>query len=248
MQPIYSILKYEKIIKPILLKAGLQEKTNKYHNNIYDDHVKFYLLMLKQETKKSYRDIVEFVKRNNVHRNLMLKAVPHFTTLQKFFQRIDKEIFRRIITEIYSRVTKKEEILGVDTTGIEIIHSSSHYDKRIKKERKDYVKLSLAVNTEEKMVLDAYAEIGHKHDIRMLKEHFKGLEGHKFFYFVGDTGYDSKDLFWKLKKYDMEIIVPQREYFKRYTRTRGSIISRTRKRLFDEEIYHRRSILKSINS
>jgi len=250
MLPISVVSEYERIIKPILLEAGLKEKSNKYHNNIFDDHVKFYLLLLKEESKKSYRDITEFIKRNGIHRNLMLKKIPHFTTLQKFLQRIGEDAFRRVVQKIYACLKKDEKIVGVDSTGIEIIHASAHYLKRIEEEKATFVKASLMVNASSRAIADCYAVAGKPHDMKMLQEHLKCIQGHKFGHFVADKAYDSNELYWKLKKMGIVMVVPQRQFRKEgfYTRTRGSIISRKREKLFDEEIYHQRSLVESVNS
>lgn len=250
MFPISVVSEYERVVKPILLEAGLKEKSNKYHNNIFDDHVKFYLLLLKEESKKSYRDIAEFVKRNALHRNLMLKRVPHFTTLQKFLQRIGDGVFREVVQKIYGRLKKDETIVGVDSTGIEIIHASAHYLKRIEKEKASFVKASLMVNTSSRAIADCHAVADNTHDIKMLAEHLKRLPRHGFSHFVADKAYDSTQLYWELKRMGLVMVVPQRQFKKEgfYTKTRGSIVSRKRKKLFDERIYHQRSLVESVNS
>jgi transposase len=250
MFPITVVSEYERVVKPILIEAGLKEKSNKYHNNIFDDHVKFYLLLLKEESKKSYRDVAEFVGRNAIHRNLMLKKVPHFTTLQKFLQRLGEGLFREVVQKIYGRLKKDENIVGVDSTGIEIVHSSSHYLKRIEEEKTAFVKASLMVNTSSRAIADCYAVADNSHDIRMLAEHLKLLPSHGFSHFVADKAYDSNQLYWELKKMKVMMVVPQRQFRKEgfYTKTRGSIVSKKREKMFDERIYHQRSLVESVNS
>jgi len=248
MLPTYIINDYEKVIKPILLAAGLKEKSTKYHNKIYDDHVKFYFLMLKEETKKSYRDIVEFIKGNSLHRNLCLKKTPHFTTLQKFLNRLGKTVFRGIIAKISEKFKEKGEIISVDSTGIEIFFTSHHYVKRINGIKKKYAKVSAVLDVSTQCIIDGYAEVSHKHDLKMLNYQFKNfsLDGYKFF--VADKAYDSKDLFYFLKDNGVKMVVPlkktkhtKKRIWKKHAR-KGSILNRLREKLFDEDIYHKRSM------
>lgn len=65
----------------------------------------------------------------------MLKKVPHFTTLQKFLQRIGEGVFKEVVQKIYGRLKIEETMVGVDATGIEIVHASAHYLKRIEREK-----------------------------------------------------------------------------------------------------------------
>jgi len=250
MLPIYLISEYEKLVKPILLKAGLPETSSKFHNRIYDDHVKFYILALKTETKMSYREIIDFLQKTNVFRNLALAKAPHFSTIHKFLMRMGKDFFRKLVREIYELVGDKGGIVGVDTTGIEITYSSKHYDKRIERKNKGFVKLSTMMDIKNRSLVDVYAEESHKHDLRMLDQHFKVVNMKSFGIFVGDKGYDdSTKLYWKLKKNDVEMQVPQKNHYsgKKYTLRRGTIIQGRRRREFIESIYHQRSLLESGN-
>jgi len=250
MQIIYLISEYEKIVKPILLRAGFPETSSKFHNRLYDDHVKFYILALKTETKMSYREIIDFLGKTNVFRNLALAKAPHFSTIHKFLLRIGKDFFRKLVREIYLLIQNKGQIIGADTTGIEANYSSKHYDKRIEKEDQKFIKLSTLMDIKNRGLVDVYAEESHKHDLRMLDEQFRVIDLKSFAIFIADKGYDdSCNLYWKLKRNGVMMQVPLREFIdpEKYTRKRGSIVQGRRKREFDEEIYHQRSLVESGN-
>ncbi len=97
----------------MLFEAGIRETSNKYHNKIYDDHVKFYLLLLKEELNLSCRNLIKTINKLNVTRNLGLKKIPHFTTLQKFLQRIGEEKLRELISA-FRKLIKPEKLLIAD--------------------------------------------------------------------------------------------------------------------------------------
>jgi transposase len=255
MLKIYINSQYEKIIKPLLVKAGLKRTSNKYHNRIYDDHVKFYFLLLKEKTKMSYRDLCEFIKSQMIHRNLCLKKVPHYTTLQKFLQRIGVDLFNKLVTNLYGKTENKGDVLAVDTTGIDIKNTSSHYVKRIGGIKKKYAKLSILLNTKNKSICDVYAEVSHKHDVKMLEEHLKKKElFYKIKCLVADKGYFSKEIYWNFRRDKIEYMVPLKtkeitsKLNEEKTKRRGKIISRIRELNFCDKTYHKRSLVESTNS
>lgn len=111
------------------------------------------LLALKALEDKSYRFIVELVSMMpEILSILALKAVPHFTTLQKFASRLKDSLVKRLIAS-FVKATKSQKIrAGIDATGFQATRASAYYTKvlskdgRKRKKIKRHLKLSTIVD------------------------------------------------------------------------------------------------------
>jgi hypothetical protein len=54
------------------------------------------------------------------------RIIPHFTTLQKFTDRITGTILERIISSFILLTTIKQIFLGIDSSGFKPSHASQH--------------------------------------------------------------------------------------------------------------------------
>ena len=98
------------------------------------------LLMIRQYEGKSYRLFVDWlVEVYYLRMVLQLSRIPHFTTLQKFTERISGTILEKIISLIIFT-----NIVGIDSSGFKATHASQYYTERAKLRRRKYIKLSLA--------------------------------------------------------------------------------------------------------
>jgi hypothetical protein len=77
---------------------------------------------------------------------LQLSKIPHYTTLQKFTDRIDTSLLERIISSFILFTGTRHIFTGVDSTGFKIIHASEYYTNRAKLPRKKYAKMSIGVD------------------------------------------------------------------------------------------------------
>ena len=77
---------------------------------------------------------------------LQLSHVPHFTTLQKFTERISGTLLEKIISS-FTVLTKIGQLfVGIDSSAFKATHASRSYAERIKLRRRKYIKLSLTAN------------------------------------------------------------------------------------------------------
>ena len=77
---------------------------------------------------------------------LRLSHVPHFTTLQKFTERVNGTMLEKIISSFIIILTNIRQIfVGVDSSGFKATHASQYYAERVKLRRK-YIKLSLGAD------------------------------------------------------------------------------------------------------
>jgi len=71
--------------------------------------------------------------------------VPHFTTLQKFTERISGILQGKIISSFIILSKIGQQFIGIDSSGFKATHASQYYTERVKLRRK-YIKLSLAAD------------------------------------------------------------------------------------------------------
>ncbi len=105
------------------------------------------LLVLRQYEDKSYRVFVEWlVEAYHLRIFLQLSHVPHFTTLQKFTERVNGTMLEKIISSFIIILTNIRQIfVGVDSSGFKATHASQYYTERANLRRK-YIKLSLGAD------------------------------------------------------------------------------------------------------
>jgi len=73
----------------------------KYSKKTYNQHQLLLLILLKEYIGEDYRDTVELMDlMNEIKGRIQLNEVPHFTTLQKFSQRISSITFNRLLNRL----------------------------------------------------------------------------------------------------------------------------------------------------
>jgi hypothetical protein len=78
---------------------------------------------------------------------LQLSKIPHYTTLQKFTDRINIMLLGKIISSFILFTGTRHIFTSIDSTGFKITHASEYYTSRAKlKRRKKYAKLSIGVD------------------------------------------------------------------------------------------------------
>ncbi len=67
---------------------------------------------------------------------LQLTRIPHFTTLQKFTDRINNGLLGKIISSLIIFTGTRHIFVGVDSSGFKVTHASQYYTERVKLRRK----------------------------------------------------------------------------------------------------------------
>lgn len=65
--------------------------------------------------------------------HLSLSRIPHFTTLQKFADRVNRTIIQKIIHSFILLTRIRKLVLGIDSTGFRLESGSYYYVTRIKR-------------------------------------------------------------------------------------------------------------------
>ena len=77
---------------------------------------------------------------------LRLSRIPHFTTLQKFTDRIKNSLLEKIISSFIVISGTKHIFVGIDSTGFKITHASQYYYTDRTELRRKYAKLSIGAD------------------------------------------------------------------------------------------------------
>jgi hypothetical protein len=106
------------------------------------------LVMIRQYEGKSYRLFSEWlVEAYYLRIFLQLSHIPHFTTLQKFTERVNGTMLERIISSFIVLTNIRQIFVGVDSSGFKATHASQYYIERAKlKRRTKYIKVSLGAD------------------------------------------------------------------------------------------------------
>ena len=211
---------------------------SKYSNKIYCNHQKLAIIVLMQKLKLTSRGIVSWLRCNSEARlHLGLHRVPVHTTILRFARKVGFVVER--VLDI-----RQASSVAVDGTGFELESKSYYYrnvyDSDQKKRNKEYLKLSVAADTESQVVLSYKIRKKFRNDTIDFKNLLKEL---KVDYVVADKGYDSKGnrefVLYKLKAIPF---IPYRKISKVYTFRGGSKLK------FDKKKYNQRSKIETIFS
>jgi hypothetical protein len=77
---------------------------------------------------------------------LQLSHIPHFTTLQKFTERVNGTMLERIISSFIVLTNIRQIFVGVDSSGFKATHASQYYTERAELKRRKYIKVSLGAD------------------------------------------------------------------------------------------------------
>jgi hypothetical protein len=243
----FKFKKFSKIVDN-LCKIGEIPKYFRYvQKKTFDNYQHLFLLVAKEHTKYTYRDFVESLYDSKLPKYVNLKKIPHFTTLQKFAQRLPSKIVDKLVFLTKNLFKKKGKILGADSTGMELDHASSHYCKRINREElvKGFVNLNMICDVKNKNILVTKIRKKRRHDCSDFLPMFNKIKNFDFEFFVADKGYDSDK--------NHEAIFASGKISQIKTRDYGKGIHKKRFRElavseFNQEIYGQREITESIFS
>lgn len=107
------------------------------------------LLTIRQYEGKSYRMFTEWlVEAHYLRMFLKISRIPHFTTLQKFADRITGTILQRMISSFIALILFKANhiFFGIDSSGFKSTNSSQYYTERAKLRKKKWIKLSVGAD------------------------------------------------------------------------------------------------------
>ena len=224
-----------------------------FSKKMYGNFTHVFLLIYKEKLNVSYRRFVEICNENNIQRMLCIKRIPHFTTLQKFLQKVDKQAFRKMVRACMKLLNILKSDASIDATGFSLRNPSYYYLNRIDgKMPKASLKTTFVTDNEHKIILNVDTRAKNQHDnkdfIPLVKEVRDILYKIK-----ADKAYDAEINLKYCRENKIEAMIPVREFKQTYQGygLKAKIGGKCRREMFygfDEKEYHKRSVIESINS
>ena len=113
-------------------------------NHIYTVWQHVILLSIRQYESKSYRMFIDWlIEAQYLRMFIHLSKIPHFTTLQKFADRITGPVLERIISSLVLLTPVKHIFFGIDSSGFKPTNASHYYSERAKQRKRKWIKLSI---------------------------------------------------------------------------------------------------------
>jgi hypothetical protein len=125
---------------------------------------------------------------------LQLSRIPHYTTLQKFTDRINIIMLGKIISSFILFTGTRHIFTGIDATGFQLTHASEYYTNRAKL-RKKYTKISIGADVLKQIICNIkIRRAPTKHDNIDFKPIVTRIaEINPLSVGVADKGYDSEE-------------------------------------------------------
>jgi len=193
------------------------------------------LYCLKIKLGVTYRELVDWLgEMPRIREALGLKQLPHFTTVQKAFQRLSTAIWR-VLQRLSAALG--DGVAAVDSSGWDRSYASRYYTQRVKLKLRA-LQTTLLVDTQAQTVLDLHVTTTRKHDTQIgpqLTE--RNLE--RFETLAADKGYDDQTYRNRLRSRGKRLLIKHREF------KPADIAANAR---MDQGLYHQRSLVETVIS
>ncbi len=195
------------------------------------------LYCLKLKLGVSYRELIDWLQEMpRIQEALGLRHLPHFTTVQKAFARLETSVWR-VLQRVSASLVEGDRVAALDASGWDRSHASRHYTQRSKLKIRS-LKVTLLVDTGAQTVLDLHVTATRKHDTQIapgLTE--RNLD--RFHTLSADKGYDDSRYRAWLRARGKRPLIRHRE-FKPYDQAANARM--------DKKLYHRRSLVETVIS
>jgi len=167
-------------------------------------------LCLKVKKTTTYRDLVdELIEMTRIRDALYLDSIPTPSTLCKAFDRLEMAVWR-VLLNVSLTDLPLSGVTGIDASGFERAHASTHYTKRT-----DLIiqqlKITLLVDTATNAVLDIHVTTTRKQDTKIAPQVVK-RNGQSIAVLTGDKGYDDQKLRQLARDHDIRPLIKHREF------------------------------------
>jgi IS5 family transposase len=204
--------------------------SSRYSRKDYTLRQHVVLLCLKVRIKQNYRDFCELLElMPDILELLELERVPHWTTLNKVFLRLQNRVFA-ILLQIES-----SGYASIDATGFDRRHASRQYTSRCKMHVKS-MKTTFLVDTANLNILDIHCTTTRKHDSKIV---LPLTEHHKLKILCADRGYDDSKVRRTLRNRGTRPLIPHRVFMQKQKYWNSMI---------NQKLYHQRSLSETVNS
>ena len=188
---------------------------SKFSRHDFTVHQHLLLLAFRELSHESWRGLHDRLEDSKAAEEiLLLSSVPHFTTPQKFLQRIPRRWLLRLLHALVALLTS-ELRLAVDASAFPLRFASTHYLQRLGQtlEFHHFLKSIDAVDVSTGLVVTTRAVIGNRHEapyaiplLRQIPRHFRLRE------LYADKAFDSEAIYRYLGQRRVATYIPPRGY------------------------------------
>lgn len=238
----FGIIKLAERALRALRRGRVPLHSSRKANHVFTQHQLLACLVIQQKERKDYRSMQGLLEEHQALREALgLRRAPHFSTLQKALKRLRplaERLFAATLLPIQGPV-------ALDGTGFSSRHASRYYGHRIHEERliHHHVRSCIAVDTAAQRVVAHRERDGPGADFPDAIPLLRQLRGVRIV--VADKGFDSLAIRWFVR-WDLHAAahIPQRRqaYGRRGLEHRHAAV------IFDERLYHRRSLVETVHS
>lgn len=239
---------FYRLVENVCFEVRLPFRFSNFSKKMYGNFVHVFLCVYKEKLNMSYRRFVEVCMENNMQRMLCIKRIPHFTTIQKFVQRMKKELFEKLVRACTKLLNVQDVVGAIDGTGFSNTNPSHYYQKRIDgKEVKNYTKTVFLSDVRTKLILDVETQSDRTHETTHFKPMVKQLAS-CLKTILADKGYDSMSNRKFCWKNGIGVHIPFREYSKTRNEINHESKKQMYKKMFDKTLYNKRALAETVNS
>ena len=205
----------------------------KYGPKKYTQHQFVALLVLYAKSNKSLRKFIQSLYESRWPEWLKLKEIPCKSSIHNHFNRIGLALIR--FMNRFALQERRANRLAVDSTGIDANHASKHYEKRIGREHRKYLKLSILGQIQEPYLIEDFVcEPSHISDVKQAKPLIRRISKNKIVF--ADKAYDCEWLMELAEEKGSELYCPIRKSSR--NRPKGRL-RKKRFNDFNEDFYHK---------
>ena len=218
--------------------------------HLYKQHQLAVIWCLMKYLKTNYRGIIVMLElMPELMQIIGLYQLPHFTTVNKFFLRINVSVIYTVLVKSVYLFPDEPSIVAIDATGYSDSRASRHYLWRIgcgNYTMRKYIKLSISVCTDSQCIIAAKTRLGPRNDhIDFEYLARQSVSFAKPTHIVADKGYDSEANHHLVRQLGSHPMIPLRK--SKYSAVNG-YQRRKMLREFNEAIYNRRPMVETVNS
>lgn len=176
-------------------KLILPKYSSRYSKKTFTQPQLYALLSYKIYNKFTYRRTMENLEFSDILcKALDLKTIPHWTTLQKFYDKLSTDDLRSIDKLILEHFPVEDCMIVMDGTGYTNSYSDPYYNNRTKKKRRKYVKNHITIDSKYKLIRHFDAKMGARHDTIFAIAAIRAIRACKPKYILADLAYDTEPI------------------------------------------------------
>jgi len=231
--------------------ADIPVYRTRFSKHEFNQHQLLSLLIFKEYLGVKYRQLCDILELNeDIKKILGCSRMPHYSTLCKFSHRISSKLISKVlqkVTSLFYRSSGRISTIAVDSTGFPTSYFSYYYSVRAHKERKGFLKVSLAVDTQKQTILSLKITGNRQHDSQHVQSLLRNASRIKLaHYYVLDKGYDSEAIHRQIREEIRAIsYIPIRNWNASHV---GGLFRQKMVKEFDKTIYGKRNLVETVFS